>query len=251
MMGTTTEDRPQGVRLESGQELRAAVESMAVERALPFCDVTGFGRLKSVVLAGETAAAPITLKGAMTLLDLKGRVRLAGKVAILDLICTVAYREGDRIELLGGALVKADIDYVELTFTPLHHIGPPCVAREASEAGQTTTNSDLSAKALATAEAGQSADKDRWAQAIAESERIQEDRDESNSEDELPGRSDTVIHRQFGECTVLRIGDDHITLRKPDRRVVQLGLAVLRFTRGTSPGKHSVFNVEVRPKGAR
>ncbi len=63
-----------------------------------------------------------------------------------------------------------------------------------------------------------------------------------------PKTGDIVNHRQFGECTVVRLGDDHITLRKPDRRNVQLGLPILRFFREGEEDGHTVFRVEIKPR---
>ena len=88
---------------------------------------------------------------------------------------------------------------------------------------------------------------DRWAKAVLESKRIEDDPSFFDDEETetRPKRGDIVMHAQFGECRVTRIDDDHITLRKPDGRNVQLGLTVLRFVfTGKHDGKDT-FRVEI------
>jgi hypothetical protein len=64
--------------------------------------------------------------------------------------------------------------------------------------------------------------------------------------DVRPELGDIVNHKQFGKCTVSRIDDDHITLKKPNGRHVPLGLQILVFKKvGDAEGKR-VFDVDVQ-----
>jgi hypothetical protein len=47
---------------------------------------------------------------------------------------------------------------------------------------------------------------------------------------------------------VVRVGDSHITLRKPNNRNVQLGIAILDFTPLGKEDKKSIFDVKIMKK---
>jgi predicted DNA-binding protein with PD1-like motif len=224
--------------LEAGAEVRASVEALAKEHAFLFADVTGFGELESVELAGPGEGGTIALKGPFQLLDLKGRIRRAGDVVLFDLVCTLARATDNGIQLLGGKLLRGRTIFLELTLHPLHPAAPEKPAPQPAAPPPKT----------GAAPAGQ---QDRWARAIAESERVERAFPETSPLDQIPRRGDLVNHRQFGQCTVIRVSDDHITLRNPDRRNVQLGLSILRFTRAGGDGDRRVFDVEVARNGER
>jgi hypothetical protein len=57
---------------------------------------------------------------------------------------------------------------------------------------------------------------------------------------------DRVLHRQFGECAVVKMTDEHILLQKSDGRVVQLGLSVLRFDPAEPDGGRNRWTVSVK-----
>jgi hypothetical protein len=150
---------------------------------------------------------------------------------------------------LKGAMVR----FAEITFTPLiapEDSGSPEASTNHAEAKPPKLISDSSLP-RPPAPVEDSMD-DRWARAVEESNRVQQIAREGGygleSDDVRPKVGDIVNHQQFGRCTVLRMGDDHITLRKPDKRSVPLGLTVLKFVKTGDESGRAVFRVEVRPK---
>ncbi|MCP4676869.1 MAG: hypothetical protein GY854_15410 [Deltaproteobacteria bacterium] len=249
-----TETTAYGIRLETGM-LPEGVQSVASDLSLSFSDVTGFGVVEWVELAGTTDGDIIRLEGPFQLIDLKGRIRLAGDVVLSDFVCTISRHTDNGIQLLGGALKRAEVRFVELTFLPLAtdtndtahtpiEEPKPAVVSLASVA-QSSAPSSAKPQDSASIDA-------RWGKAIAESDRVQrraEERGDLLEQEEVrPIRGDIVNHRQFGKCTVVRVGDDHVTLRKPDRRNVQLGLAIVKFIRdGEEEGK-PVYSIQIKPR---
>jgi predicted DNA-binding protein with PD1-like motif len=231
-------DKPLALRLEKQEELPAAIESAAERLDLEFCDVSGFGVLEWIEIQTAGAEVPRRLEGPLDLLDLKGRLRRAGGVKLADFVCTLSRATDSGVELLGGKLIAARAEFVEVALLGL----------EAVDIGALP---DAAPAAEPAAETGAPLP-GRWAEALAESRR-QERRarergwDWDSDEEELrPDRGDVVVHRQFGRCQVVRIDDEHISLRKPDGRVVQLGLAILEFSSsGTADGK-AVYDVAVK-----
>ncbi len=250
-----TETTAHGIRLETGAMLPEGAQNVASELSLSFCDVTGFGVVEWVELAGTSDGDTIRLEGPFQLIDLKGRIRLAGDVVLSDFVCTISRHTDNGIQLLGGTLKRAEIRFVELTFLPLavdtndtadapvkepkHTVGRASVAKSEKPPSRSKPQDSANVDA-------------RWGKAIAESDRVQrraEERGDLLEKEEVqPSRGDIVNHRQFGKCTVVRVGDDHVTLRKPDRRNVQLGLAIVTFTRdGEEEGK-PVYSVKIKPR---
>ncbi len=252
-----TDSTTYGIRLEEGLELRSAVEEHAVKLELSFCDVGGFGELEWVELTGAVEGETTFLEGPFQLIDLKGRIRLAGGTALVDLFCTVSRHTDNGIQLLGGNLKRAKTVFVELTFVPLAHFqGAPNDAPKPTRSTPPKLVADSSrpdhpVESLTpprpTAPPSPSTDI-RWARAIAESERVQKQAKKDSRSDVIPSRGDIVNHLQFGRCTVVRVGDSHITLRKPNNRNVQLGIAILDFTPSGKEDKKSVFDVKVMKK---
>jgi predicted DNA-binding protein with PD1-like motif len=237
------------VRLERGAVLPTAAEEAAAALSLEFCDVSGFGELVWVELAGAEGDEATRIEGPLTLLDLKGRLRIAGAIVLGDHVCTVSRRATGKLEITGGRLVRAEVGFAEITFTPLVAEEDPGEGRGADDHSPSPASSQSKPTAPSVPERPEA--KGRWAKAIAESERVvREARESGDFEDGevRPSRGDLVEHRQFGRCVVVRVDDEHISLRKPDRRNVQLGLSILSFSRiGEEEGKQ-VYSVAVRPK---
>ncbi len=252
-----TNNTIQGIRLEEGLELRSAVLEYAVKLELSFCDVAGFGELEWVELSGAAEGETTFLEGPFQLIDLKGRVRLAANTALLDLFCTLSRHTDNGIQLLGGKLERAKIIFAELSFVPLtlaQKVSPELAEPIKPNSPKLVSDSsrpDHPIKSLTppppTAPSSPGTD-NRWAKAIAESDRVQQQAQKETRSDLVPSRGDIVNHLQFGRCTVVRVGDDHITLRKPNNRNVQLGIAILDFTLAGKEDKKSVFNVKVMRK---
>lgn len=261
-----------GIRLEDGVSLPLDVEELAESCDLLFCDVTGFGELEWVELAMDAHATSVQrFDGPLQLVQLNGRLRLTGTVVLSDFVCTLSRQTDNGIQLLGGRLHRAEASYVELAFSPLapfepekntvkaappprdvptkelHRSSsqPPSPRREVEIPAVAPSPPSPAARELNRAPAALD---DRWAKAVLESNRAQENPAFLNDEDDMeisPKRGDIVHHAQFGECRVSRIDDDHITLRKPDGRNVPLGLTVLNFiSMGKQDGK-DVFRVKI------
>ena len=240
-----------GLRIDENLQLIGAVEKYVSILEIPFCNVTGFGEIEWIIFADEASEPLRRLQGPFQLIDLKGRCRYAGNILLSEFVCTISRHTDNGIQVLGGKLVDAEIRFLELTFTPLLLLEDD--AKDSSQKDRKAVETPIEKKvSLAVKEEKQSdtsMDK-RWANAVAESKRILEATSQrSNSELEIrPKLGDAVIHRQFGECRVLRIDDDHITLRKPDGRGVQLGLSILKFTSVAEDGKSRVYQVQVKPR---
>ncbi|HUT79007.1 MAG TPA: hypothetical protein VM285_15015 [Polyangia bacterium] len=243
--------RVRALRFDNGTMLPAAAEAAAADADLGFCDVRGFGELNWVELQ-PTAGGTRRLRGPLDLLGLQGRLRRAGDVVLADWICTVSRETDNGIEVLGGRLVAAECSFAELSLTPLAALAtaanrgteddhaaasPPAAAQGASRPAAPEHRPAPPAPAAAA----------QWAEALAESRRQEANAPDWDREDEIrPARGDLVNHLQFGRCKVLRIDDDHITLRKPDGRTVQLGLPILAFSEVGAEGQARVLDVRVR-----
>lgn len=232
--------KPLALRFEKEVELPAAIESAAERLRIDFCDVSGFGVLEWVDVQAAGAEGPRRLHGPLDLLDLKGRLRRAGQVMLADFFCTLSRATDSGIELLGGRLITARAEFVEITLIDLE---PADVGERAAAAADTAPEPEAEPRLPISG---------RWAEALAESKRQERKARErgwdwDTGEEEIrPGRGDIVVHQQFGRCQVVRLDDEHISLRKPDGRVVQLGLSILEFSSaGTDEGK-AVYDVAVK-----
>lgn len=244
--------KPVGLRLEQGVDLPAAFESAATQLEIEFCDVSAFGELEWVELLAAGTEDAQRLRGPLDLLDLKGRLRRAGEVVLADYVCTVSQATDSGIELLGGKLIAAQTVFVEVALIDLDaaEVEPPEVEPPEVEPVEVELRTETVAEPAPAAEPAPPIS-GRWAEALAESKRQARRAKErgwdwdSDQEELRPSRGDIVDHRQFGRCTVVRVGDEHISLRKPDGRVVQLGLSILDFTAtGAEDGK-VVYDVKV------
>lgn len=162
-----------------------------------------------------------------------------------DFVCVISRETDNGWQVLGGRLTDAIALFLELTITPLEI--PEEAIRPSPRPSEVTAPSPTPKKSES---ASESAIKDRWMNAVEEARRIRGEADFTNdAEPETrPSRGDFVHHMHFGECNVTRITDEHITLRKPDGRNVQLGLPILAFIPAGSREGKKVFRVEVKPK---
>ncbi len=248
-----------GLRFEEGTYLPKVAEEAVSEATIGFADVSGFGELNWVDLEGP-GGRPMRLEGPLTLVDLKGRIRTLRGVALRDFVCTLSRLTDNGIQMLGGKLLRAEVKFVEIAIVPLQDTAdgasvsaPAPAPAPAQPVERLVSDSSLPDPPIHTKETDPPEDlSDRWARAVDESDRVQQHAKDKGIDfdmsDVKPKRGDYVNHQQFGKCTVARIGDDHITLRKPDGRNVQLGLPILRFTSEGKEGKKGVFRVEVRTK---
>lgn len=245
-----------GMRLEAGQELIQSVQDAFASLAASFCDVNGFGELRRVTLQVGDVDGGQTFEGPLQLIDFKGRLRQAGAVIIADYFCTVSRLTDNGVQLLGGKISDAEIEFVELTFSPVEMVASQPVATSALSKRPSVPPPAAPAQKPAAEKRAPSAVKpsgllsEKWAKAVLESKKALEEADffDDGAPDVKPKRGDFVMHQHFGECKVSRIDDDHITLRKPDGRNVQLGIPILHFTRSGEKNGRDVFEVQVSMK---
>ena len=177
---------------------------------------------------------------------------------LADFYCTLSRQTDNGIQVLGGKLLAARVLFLELTFTPVCALefmpsakGLTLSQGESNDAKKAPAHKSAAAIQMAVKDKEPPAGLDsRWANAIQEAKQIQRDSDffRDDDIDVKPSAGDIVHHQQFGECKVTRIGDDHITLRKPDGRNVQLGLHILKFFHRGKQNRRDVFTVEVAKK---
>jgi predicted DNA-binding protein with PD1-like motif len=231
-------------RLENDVALPDAILDAAHRAELAFADVSGFGALDWVELVkGEGV---VRLAGPFDLLDLKGRIRRVGELDLAEFVVTLSRHTDAGLEVLGGRLARASARFVELRLQPLAAL--PAAAQPL--APQPTAPP---VAAAATPRVEKPALGEKWAEALAESRRLEragtaaarlwEDDDAAAV---VPGRGDVVNHRQFGRCVVAKIDDDYVFLKKPDGRIVQLGLPILSFAIQGAEGDTTVYDVQVR-----
>jgi hypothetical protein len=226
---------PLAIRLEGGVALPDAVLEAARRAGLAFADVSGFGELEWVELTkGEGVAR---LVGPFDLLDLKGRIRRVGELDVAEFVVTLSRHTDAGLEVLGGRLARAVGNFVELRFEPLTALAAP-----ATTAPPVREPTPARVEKIALGE--------RWAEALAESKRLERGAAAGVWDDSppavVPERGDIVDHRQFGRCIVAKIDDDYVFLKKPDGRIVQLGLPILTFAIQGTEGDATVFGVQVR-----
>jgi hypothetical protein len=205
--------------LESEVPIPKSLDDAAISFRLDFCDVRGFGNLKWAEII-DAVGNVVRLEGPLDLLSLNGRVRHAGPVTVSDYRVMLARHTDDGIQVVGGRLQRGMATLLELSFTPLQTGETIRAAASNTYMGKRTAEKSGKAQAWAKAMELSSAleKKGKGAQAWAE---------ESVKTPEI---GDVVQHRQFGDCTVVKLDDEHVTIQKPDGRVVQLGLRIMQFT---------------------
>jgi predicted DNA-binding protein with PD1-like motif len=226
---------PLAIRLEGGVALPDAILEAARRAGLAFADVSGFGELEWVELQrGEGVAR---LVGPFDLLDLKGRIRRVGERDVAEFVVTLSRHTDAGLEVLGGRLARAVGSFVELRIEPLTALAAP-----ATPATPPREPAPARVEKMVLGE--------KWAEALAESKRLEKGAAAGVWDDGppavVPKRGDIVNHRQFGRCVVAKIDDDYIFLKKPDGRIVQLGLPILTFAIQGIEGDATVFDVQVR-----
>jgi hypothetical protein len=258
-----------------------ALEAAVREAGLEFCDVEGFGELAYAELEGSKKGVPQRINGPLTLLSVRGRTRRAGGIVLSEFVCTLSRQIDSGIEVLGGRLLGGLATVLELRLHPLCTLDdalsdddevftppvstPPRPApvverrevpgRALTEVQAATSPKALTAQELANPSPRSDAMGAGWAEVFAESQRLRRaaaadgvDDELEEDEDHRPERGDYVEHRQFGRCRVIRIDDDHMALKKPDGRIVQLGLQILQFRlKGEAEGK-PVYEAVVKPR---
>ena len=231
---------PLAIRLEGGVALPDAVLEAARRAGLAFADVSGFGELEWVELSkGEGVAR---LVGPFDLLDLKGRIRRVGELDVAEFVVTLSRHTDAGLEVLGGRLARAVGNFVELRFEPLTALAAPATTAPATPTPPLREPAPVRAEKMVLGE--------KWAEALAESKRLERGAAAGVWDDSppavFPKRGDIVDHRQFGRCIVAKIDDDYVFLKKPDGRIVQLGLPILTFAIQGTEGDATVFGVQVR-----
>jgi hypothetical protein len=249
-------------RLENPVMLPDAVLDAARRADLEFTDVSGFGALDWMEL--DRDGAVVRLEGPFDLLDLKGRIRRVGGNDLAEFVVTVSRHTDAGLQVLGGRLFRASGRYLELRLSPLAALAattaalvpeptpprpapaapaPPPIAVLPSPPPIVEIKPNTASKALS----------EKWAEALAESKRFEKNGasakvwdGEKEAAPVVPQRGDVVNHRQFGRCLVVKVDDDHISLKKPDGRIVQLGLPILEFSVHGAEGDLAVFDVQIR-----
>jgi len=239
-------------RLENDVALPGAILDAARRADLAFADVCGFGALDwAEIVKGEGVAR---LAGPFDLLDLKGRIRRVGELDLAEFVVTLARHTDAGLEVLGGRLVRASARFVELRFEPLSAFGAAVsVQATTAQAASGAAPPVAVAYEVSPPRAEKLALGEKWAEALAESKRLEKSGtaaarlwEDDETAAVVPNRGDVVNHRQFGRCVVAKIDDDHVFLKKPDGRIVQLGLPILAFAIQGVEGDATVFDVQVR-----
>jgi predicted DNA-binding protein with PD1-like motif len=248
----TRTEEPLALRLEGDVALPEAILEAARRAGLAFADVSGFGELEWVELAKGDGVA--RLVGPFELLDLKGRIRRVGELDLAQFVVTLSRHTDTGLEVLGGRLARAAGSFVELRVEPLSALpstGAQPIAPHPAPLAATVASP---VREPAAPRAEKIALGEKWAEALAESKRLEKNGANATKIWDgagepavvVPRRGDLVNHRQFGRCIVVKVDDDHIALRKPDGRVVQLGLPILEFAVQGAEGEATVFDVQVR-----
>lgn len=204
---------------ERGEELVRALLDTCLDKGITNVLVLGTGRASTMTLEGGPAGRR-TVAGPLELLQITGRVEQKGGRLEPELR-VVASRDMDTgLEVVGGVVISAKMESGLLRLT--RHV--------AAVRGKAIASPAMawSAVAAASAELGEPT--------FAESE-------------EPPQVGDIVDHPRFGACTVVKIDDQHLRIRRQEGRVISLGLALLTFSsKGERSDGKRVFAVKVDPK---
>lgn len=232
---TMKHSSPTAKTIEEQVKVPAALDEAAIEMDHHFCDVSGFGNLQWAEIE-DSAGKIVRLEGPIDLLSLKGRLRHAGDVTASDYRVLLAKHTDNGISVVGGRLVDGVATLLELTISSL----------EQGESLSTTVVSTYHGK-----KAAEKLSKEQvWAKAMDLSSSLEKKGKGAQlwggGQAALPIPGDVVKHRQFGDCVVVKLGDDHIALQKPDGRIVQLGLRILSFSPFEKDGNRTLWNVSVK-----
>jgi predicted DNA-binding protein with PD1-like motif len=212
-------DRDLLLLIERGEEIPRVLIDTCLDHDLINALVQGSGRATSIILEGGPAGRR-SIAGPLELLQITGRVEQKGGRLEPELR-VVASRDMDTgLEVVGGVVISAKMESGLLRLT--RHV--------AAVRGKAIASPAMawSAVAAASAELGEPT--------FAESE-------------EPPQVGDIVDHPRFGACTVVKIDDQHLRIRRQEGRVISLGLALLTFSsKGERSDGKRVFAVKVDPK---
>ena len=241
---------PIASNLTRGAILPGAIDNIAKDLELIFCDITGFGEVDwmEIKAPGDDGIVQ-RFSGPLVITDLKGRIRTAGGMTFSEYMCTAVRHTDNGIQTLGGKLVGARSRLVELRFDPLTLLegNDGDLGNEPSPDTSLPTQSEVHVSSKNLSDDSKDS---KWNKAIEESEYVEKTGASSvwdeEEEDPRPVRGDVVNHRQFGRCTVSKLDDDHIFLKKPNGRVVQLGLSILNFALQGDDDGVSVFDVQIK-----
>lgn len=221
--------------IDSRVVVPGAIDEAALSFHLSFCDITGFGNFEWAEIE-DSAGSALRLEGPLDLLSLRGRLRHAGAVTVSDYRVLFAMLTDDGLSVVGGRLVGGEATLLELAFSPLQIAQP---------AGS------ISASTYRGKRAAEKAGKEKaWATAMDLSSALEKKGDSAHLWEEAPAaqpaQGDVVKHQHFGDCTVVKVGDEHISLQKPDGRIVQLGLRILSFTLRQTEGNKTLWDVSIK-----
>ncbi|MBN2714851.1 MAG: hypothetical protein JXX14_03285 [Deltaproteobacteria bacterium] len=221
--------------IETQVSIPASLDDAATSLNLDFCDVNGFGNLKWAEIL-DSAGSQVHIEGPIDLLSIRGRVRHAGQVTVSDYRVLLAKHTDNGIQVVGGKLTGGVATLLELAFTPL---------MSAETVRNVAANTYLGKKA-----AEKNVKEQSWASAMNLSAALEKKGRNAqlwdNEPVKIPSVGDIVKHRQFGDCTVVKIDDEHVTIQKPDGRVVQLGLRILTFTPIDEDGGRTLWDASVK-----
>ncbi|MBN2804661.1 MAG: hypothetical protein JXR91_16320 [Deltaproteobacteria bacterium] len=209
-------------------------------KELNYCNIYGFGTFNSAVIE-DAKGNTIELKGPVDAILINGRLKKADKSVDIELRCIFATTTFNGQVVTGGRLIDGEASQLEITFTPL----------DIADGDFTTVNNTVEHSAnhspMATMTPKQAAS-DKWSRAVEVSQKTQKIFSNPNDDNDeaLPRQGDIVDHRQFGECKVIKISDDHISLQKPNGRIVQLGLKILKFYIDDTKNGKNIWKLQVR-----
>lgn len=198
-----------------------------------FCDVTGFGDLEWVEVE-DAIGQTVHFDGPVDLLSIQGRVRSTGNVILSDYRVVISKHTDNGVAVVGGRLKNGVSSLLELAITPLESV-------------ETKTQIP---KTYASKKASQKqSTKQVWANAMDLSATLEKKGKKasvwSEGAKQTPKVGDVVAHKHFGDCQVVKMTDEHVSLQKPDGRVVQLGLRILDFSLIESEDGKGYWSVNV------
>ncbi|MBN2342728.1 MAG: hypothetical protein JXX29_16915 [Deltaproteobacteria bacterium] len=221
--------------IESPVDVPKALDDAVLSSHLDFCDITGFGNLNWAEIE-DSAGKRVHLDGPIDLLSLRGRVRHAGTVTMSDYRVLLAKHTDNGISVVGGKLITGQSAFLELALVPLQTVEDALPISAGTYLGKKTADKAVKDKA--------------WAKAMDLSSTLEKKGTSAHLwESEPAGQpmvGDVVRHRQFGDCSVVKLDDEHISLQKPDGRIVQLGLRILSFAASRTEGGHTLWDVAVK-----